>query len=453
MKSKITILLFALLIGFNFSNAQQDEECLNNLSIFSELVKQKKYDEAYEPWMLVRNKCPKFHKNIYKGGEKILKHKIENSTGTEKVAFLKDNDKLLDDGNKYYPKSYSKDKILGKKLSNTYKYKKELGLSDKQVYDKFDNAYKNNREDFKSPSVLLRYFKMAFKFYDEGPKTPKDTQALFDKYDDVNEKVEEEVNYNTKKLNEILARKEAGTAKKNDAKYEKFYQQTLEAYDKVSIGLTGEIDDIINCEILVPLYSDSFEANKDDTVWLQRAMNRMYAKGCKDEPLFLKLVERKNELDPNADTSFYLYLLTGEQKYFDQTISLETDPLKKAALYNKLANEAKGKGQYGKARSYYRKALSFNPSNGLPYLKIAQMYASSANNCGDSVFNKLAVYWLAEKEARKAGQVDSRLKSTAAKTAASYAGRAPTTAMIFQEGNKGQTIKIGCWIGASVKVP
>ena len=453
MKSKITILLFALLIGFNFSNAQQDEECLNNLSIFSELVKQKKYDEAYEPWMLVRNKCPKFHKNIYKAGEKILKHKIENSTGVEQVAFLKDNDQLLDDGNKYYAKSYSKDKILGKKLSNTYKYKKELGLSDKQVYDKFDNAYKNNREDFKSPSVLLRYFKMAFKFYDEGPKTPKDTQALFDKYDDVNEKVEEEVNYNTKKLNEILARKEAGTAKKNDAKYEKFYQQTLEAYDKVSKGLTGEIDDIITCEILVPLYSDSFEANKDDTVWLQRAMNRMYAKGCKDEPLFLKLVERKNELDPNADTSFYLYLLTGEQKYFDQTISLETDPLKKAALYNKLANEAKGKGQYGKARTYYRKALSFNPSNGNPYVKIAQMYASSANNCGSDVFEKLAVYWLAEKEARKAGQVDSRLRSYANRLASTYAAKAPTTAMIFQKGMKGKTIQIGCWIGASVKVP
>ena len=453
MTSKITALLFALLIGFNFSNAQQDQECLNNLSIFSELVKQKKYDEAYEPWMLVRTKCPKFHLNIYKGGEKILKHKIKKATGTEQAAFLKDYTKLLDDGGSYFAKKYPKSKVLSKKLDNAYKYQKVLGLSDKQVYDMYDNAYTTDKENFKSPSILLRYFKMAFKFYNQGTKTASDTQALFDKYDDVNEKVEIEVNDASKKLNQILARKEAGTPKKNDKAYEKFYRQTLEAYDKVEKGLAGEIDDIITCDILTSLYENSFEENKDDTVWLQRAMNRMYAKDCKDEPLFLKLVERKNELEPNADTAFYLYLLTGEQKYFDQTISLETDPLKKAALYNKLANEAKRKGQYGKARSYYRDALKYNPSNGLPYLKIAQMYASSANNCGDTVFNKRAVYWLAASEARKAGKVDSRLKSTAAKTAASYAGRAPSTADIFQAGNKGQTIKIGCWIGASVKVP
>ena len=318
MKSKITTLLFALLIGFNFSNAQQDQECLNNLSIFSELIKQKKYDEAYEPWMKVRNKCPKFHKNIYKGGEKILKHKIENSSGAEKVAFLKDNDKLLDDGNLYFAKSYSKDKVLGKKLQNAYKYRKELGLSEKQVYKKFDNAYKNNRDDFKSPSILLRYFKLAFKFYNEGAKTPQDTQALFDKYDDVNEKVEEEVNYNSKILNEILARKEAGTPKKNDKAYEKFHKQTLEAYDKVSKGLAGEIDEIITCENLVPLYSDSYEANKEDKVWLQRAINRMYAKGCKGDPLFLKLVKKKYELEPTADIALYLYFLTGDEKYLKE---------------------------------------------------------------------------------------------------------------------------------------
>jgi hypothetical protein len=56
----------------------------------TEYVKSKKYDDAYEPWMLVRNKCPKFNRAIYVHGEKILEHKIENSTGAEKVAFIED---------------------------------------------------------------------------------------------------------------------------------------------------------------------------------------------------------------------------------------------------------------------------------------------------------------------------------------------------------------------------
>ena len=74
------------------------------------------------------------------------------------------------------------------------------------------------------------------------------------------------------------------------------------------------------------------------------------------------------------------------------------------------------------------------------------MYASSANDCGDSRFNKLAVFWLAAKEAAKAGSKGSSYVE-------SYNAKAPTRSMIFSEGNSGQTIKIGCWIGRSVTVP
>ena len=87
------------------------------------------------------------------------------------------------------------------------------------------------------------------------------------------------------------------------------------------------------------------------------------------------------------------------------------------------------------------------------HLAIAQMYAKSANNCGDNVFNKRAVYWLAAQEAAKAGRVDPNLRKSASKSVASYNAKAPTKAMIFTEGNAGQTITIGCWIGGSVKVP
>jgi tetratricopeptide (TPR) repeat protein len=148
-----------------------------------------------------------------------------------------------------------------------------------------------------------------------------------------------------------------------------------------------------------------------------------------------------------------LYLLTGEQKYFNQTLDLESDPLKKAKLYKKLANDLKDKGSYSQARQYYTESMKLNPSDGSPHLAIAAMYAKSANSCGDSNFNKRAVFWLAALEAEKAGRVDGRLKSASAKSAASYRASAPSTSDIFTEGNAGQTIKIGCWIGRSVTVP
>ena len=81
------------------------------------------------------------------------------------------------------------------------------------------------------------------------------------------------------------------------------------------------------------------------------------------------------------------------------------------------------------------------------------MYAASANNCGDSTFNKRAVYWLAAEEARKAARVDPTLRKAAAASVANYEAKAPHKSDIFNCSCSGQSIKIGCWIGASVTVP
>ena len=109
--------------------------------------------------------------------------------------------------------------------------------------------------------------------------------------------------------------------------------------------------------------------------------------------------------------------------------------------------------QNAAARSYYQKAVASQPSMGIVYLRIAAMYASSANNCGDSVFNKRAIYWLAADTAAKAGRIDPSLSDVANKTAASYRALAPDRTMIFNAGNAGQRISFNCWVGGSVTVP
>ncbi len=81
------------------------------------------------------------------------------------------------------------------------------------------------------------------------------------------------------------------------------------------------------------------------------------------------------------------------------------------------------------------------------------MYADSANDCGDTQFNKRAVYWLAADLAKKAGNVDNSLSKVAQRTAESYIGRAPSKTDIFTEGKEGAVIKFDCWINRSVTVP
>jgi hypothetical protein len=51
MKTKITLLVAFLFLGFNASFGQANEEDMNTLSIFTEYAKAKNYDAAYEPFM------------------------------------------------------------------------------------------------------------------------------------------------------------------------------------------------------------------------------------------------------------------------------------------------------------------------------------------------------------------------------------------------------------------
>ncbi|MEM9679774.1 MAG: tetratricopeptide repeat protein [Bacteroidota bacterium] len=458
MKTRFTLLLLALFVGFGMSYGQQDEECMNNLSIFDSYAKNKKYDDAYEPWMLVRNKCPKFNRAIYVRGQKILEHKIKNSSGAEKVAFVNDLIKLKGQYNENYASKYATGKMLSEQAQLSYKYRKELGKSDEDLYNMFDNAFKTDLKNFKSAQGLYTYFSLIVDLYDAGKKT---AQEMFDKYDDVNEKIESEIKNASENLNKYSAKEEAGeTLSKKDNQYKKFYSQTLEAFDKVQGSMDTKLGERANCEVLIPLYKKDFEQFKNDATWLQRAMNRMYAKECTDDPLFIQIVQQKNTIEPNASTAYYLGILKDKEgnsreaeEFFKQSIELESDPLQKAKLNKRLGEKYYKKGSYGKARQYYREALRLNPADGSSHLRIAAMYAKSANRCGDTNFNKRAVFWLAASEARKAGRVDPRLKKAASQTAANYLAKAPTKSEIFSAGNKGETIRIGCWIGGSVVVP
>ena len=139
-----------------------------------------------------------------------------------------------------------------------------------------------------------------------------------------------------------------------------------------------------NCDNLIPLYENNFDANQNDGKWLSRAMNRLYGKECDESQLFVKIVQKKNELEPNASTAYYLGTIKDKQGnssealvFYNQAIELETDSYEKAKILFRIATNFRKNGLYSRARSYYMQALGFNPSMGRSYLAIAQMYALS----------------------------------------------------------------------------
>ena len=449
-----TLLLMIYLNTFS----QANEQDINALSIFSEYVKAKNYDAAFEPWMELRERSPKFNSAIYVYGERILKHKIKNSQSDEKVNFINDLLKLWEEKREHFPQKTPLGDILAKSAQLEFDYKEELRLTSSEIYASFDIAYNEDLTSFNNPKNLYTYFKLLVQLYDNNLKSAED---LFTKYDEISEKVEKEAKNYTNRVNKFISNSEEEiTLSTKDQRRVKSYNSFLKAYDQITKGMEKDLGDRGNCDNLIPLYENNFESNQNDGKWLSRAMNRLYGKECDDSQLFVKIVQKKNELEPNASTAYYLGTIKDKQgnssealMFYNQAIELETDSYEKAKILFRIATNFRKNGLYSKARSYYMQALGFNPSMGRSYLAIAQMYASSAKNCGNDNFSQRAVYWLASREAMKASRVDGTLRSAAIRSSKNYEAKAPQKSEIFSSGREGEVIKISCWINRSVKVP
>lgn len=454
MKTKFYFMLLAFLGSSTMAIAQaQNPECMTNLSIYAEHAKVKNYDAAYTPWKMVYENCPAINKANYAYGEKILLHKIDNSSGGEKDSYIQDLLTLYDASIQYFPAKYPKATVAIDKA--LLKYDNKMA-SDAELFNLLDSAFKEDRANFKNPKALYLYFSSLVDLYNAGSK---DLQLVFDTYDDVTEKVDEENKKLTDKIKKLLPKEDAGTLTSKEKKALKVASTNSESYGKITESIDSKLGALADCGNLIPLYQKNFEGKKGDVRWVKRAVGRMFSKDCTDDPLFRQLFEAQLALEPSADA--YLYGGTLKQKAgdtngaisdFNKAVDLETDPDRKSNILYKIATTLRNRSK-SQARTYAMKAIDANPSNGKAYLLIANLYATSANDCGETPFEKRAIYWKAAEMARQAGRVDPSLSGRASRSAASYSAKAPSKTDIFNSGLAGQTISFKCWVGGSIRVP
>ncbi|MDY8134732.1 hypothetical protein [Aquimarina sp. 2201CG5-10] len=454
MNTKVLFTIAAGLVLGTTSVSAQATDCATTASIAYEHAKVKNYEAAEEPLWKVRKECPTHSVATFQFGKKLLESKYKKATGATKTALANDMIALWKERQQYFPaktKTGSMHADIGQIM-----YDNKIGTKESQ-FAEFHKAWSEDKNNVTNPKNVYTYFSLLVDLHGEKKK---EIQEVFNLYDDVIEKIEGEENTKAKTISELTEKEESGTAlTRKEKKKLSRSGKILSNYSKVKAGVNQKIGDLADCKNLIPLYNGQFEEKKNDINWLKGAASRMSAKECTSDPLFFKLVEGLHKAEPSAKSAYYLGLLAMKDKktskaleYFNQSAELETKANDKAKVYFKIAEVLKRQGSKGKARSYYRKALKQKPSMGICYLRIASMVASSANNCGDDVFSKRAVYWLAENYARKAGRIDPSLKSTASKTAANYKAKAPSKTDIFNNPEI-KSVKIGCWIGETVKVP
>ncbi|VXB18768.1 conserved exported hypothetical protein [Flavobacterium sp. 9AF] len=454
MRTKLS-LLFVVAAGF-FVNAQNNEACTETLSLMASSVKAKD-PSGYEYLTTLRKDCPSFDKRVYSYGEFAIKQKIDQTSGAEKEKYVRDLMKFYDENYKYFPsEGVGADMKKGLALFN---YK--LGTKE-EIFGLFDKAFTSDKANFDSTRGLYAYFEIFVKDYEAGNKGIE-LQQVFDKYDDILEKLNELEKQYSEEKDILISKEESGqTLDSKEAKAKSRVEANLEDIATVTSSMDAIIVQLSTCDKLIPFYQKSFEQNKTNKVWLLRAADRLEAKECDSDPLFSKISEALLKVDPSAAAYEKQGIVEYQKKntakaveYLNQAAEMYTDNTKKANVYMKIAT-IYSKSNKSQARNYAKKTLSVKPSYGKAYLLIAQLYGSSINDCGGDQFEKRAMYWLAANYCDKAAAADSSLKATASKMAAGYRASAPSKTEIFTHpsGNmSGKRIAFNCWVGESVTVP
>lgn len=454
MKFKIAFTLLGVFFAFNVASAQ---DCRVTLSLFNESAKVENFSDAYPKYKELLENCSDYHILIYKRGEKMLEGMIDVAETEERKQELIQE---YIDNQMMRMEKFPNDTKEGAMLADVamIKYKHEVGTLEERL-KAFEDVAEADKENFSSPVAIYAYFRIANDLNDTGER---DIQFLFDKYDEVIELIEIQENDKAAEAKPLIEKQQSQqelTSK--ESRILKNSEIYLRNYTKIKGSVNSLLGSKADCDNLIPLYNKDFDEKKGDVEWLRNANARLSAKDCTEDPLFFKVSEALHQKEPSANSAYSLGQLAEAEgnrakalEYFNEAAELETSKTRKSRIYYRIANNYKDRGSYSQARTYYRRALENKPSMGIAYLKIADMYAKSANDCGNSVFEKRSVYWLAADYATRAGRVDPSISSNASATAESYRARAPQKSDIFQEDAAGRKISFSnCWIGESVVVP
>ena len=456
---KRIVLIFTVLLTFNLSFAQEQTEnkpdkqtCGQWLSIEHEFIKAKNYKDAEEYWVKLHTQCPGYHKVIYSDGVRLYSNKYKKETDeAKKKAYARKIISLYDEKMKYFSDPTGQTSEYKAIAMLNYK----VGTQD-EIYAILDKVFKEHPENFTHPKAFWGYFNAIVSKYKKG-EIP--LEEVFNRYDDITELLRKNMDRLSKEYEALMAKDESALTPKELFQKNKL-AANLPAMNQVYKIMDRTLGKLGDCNTLVPFYSKRFDAHKTDAKWLKRAASRLNAKKCQG-PLFVKIVEALNKIEPSATSTRFLAIKFKQSKkygkaleYFKKALGLETDPYKKAEIAYSIALLYDKTGNKSMARQYALKAVQYKPSFGKPYLLIASMYARSANACGNTTFEKTAIYWKAEELARKAAQVDPTIRKSALRAAQSYRDRAPSKQEVFIKGMGGKVIKFDkCWVGGSVRVP
>ena len=423
------------------------EECVMNVSLFHESVKNKMYADAYGPWMEVYSTCPNANKSIYSDGAKIVEALYQAASDPvekerlAKLAIEMQDKRIRFFGNDpKYPKAY----ILGEKGLAYVDFFGETKLAEareclRQSVEGMGNSSKI--------MVLVKLVDVSYALYKQDPNG-KAEQFISD-YELASNALAEQAG-NTNNKNAEIAGKQ------------KDYVDNI-------FAISGAAD----CAKLDEIYAAVVKENISNLDMLQKIAKLYKRVRCTESEVYFAACEAAHKLQPTQESAAGCASMAAKKgdyeaaiAYYDQAIKLAMveDELEDVAdyqynaafyCYNNLKKYAEAR-KYAQASIATLSGLGMNKGQGRCYIIIGMCYAATrlyGNDAKGAILNK-TVYWAAVDKFVKAEQIDPSVEAQASEFISTYSRYFPTKEERFDLPNEfsGSTYFVGGWIGETTAI-
>ena len=423
------------------------EECVVNVSLFHESVKNKQYADAYEPWIEVYNTCPNANKSIYTDGAKIIEALYgATKDAAEKERLAKLAIELQDKRIRFFgndPK-YPKEYILGEK-----------GMAYLDFYG--DTKYAEARECLQKSVAAM------------GAKSKvmvlvKLVDVSYALYKQDQEKLAEQFIADYELASNALAEQAADHANKNAeiAGKQKDYVDNI-------FAISGAAD----CSKLDEIYDAAVKDNQNNLDMLQKIAKLYKRVRCTESDVYFAACEAAHKLQPTDESAAGCASMAAKKGDYEQAIAYYDQAIKLATIeeemedvadyqYNASVYYAMNLNKYAEARKYALASantlsnLGINKGQGRCYIIIGMCYAQTqlyGNDAKGKILNK-TVFWAAVDKFKKAKQVDPSVEAAANEYINAYSKYFPTKEERFDLPNEfnGSTYFVGGWIGETTAI-
>ena len=422
-------------------------ECMENVSLFNEAVKNKMYTDAYEPWYYVYTNCPTANKAIYSQGAKMIKALYDEAADpAEKERLAKLAIEMQDKRIRYFgnDSKYPKEYILGEKGLAYLDFFGDAKLVEAR------ECLRKSVEGMGAKSkmeVLETLAEVSRKLYKQDPD--KNVEQFISDY-------------------EIVTNNFAIQAADENNKNATYAAQKRDRVDDL-FATSGAAD----CAKLDEIYASVVKSNLDNLDLLQKLAKLYRRVRCTESDVYFAACEAAHKLQPTQESAAGCAAMAAKKgdyegaiAYYDQAIKLAMveDAMEDVAdyQYNVAYYYFNNLKRYPEARKYALgsigtlNGLGINKGQGRCYIIIGMCYASTrlfGNDPKCAILNK-TVYWAAVDKFVKAKQVDSSVEAQASEFIHTYSKYFPTKEERFDLPNEfsGSTYFVGGWIGENTAI-